>query len=251
MYLITMGVFITSARGYDYFDGVFLSVILISTSTTFKLFQQWIINMERISELKQLSYKHELNALKNQINPHFLFNMLNNINHLIRTKPDQANEVVSKLSGFLRHQIYKSDDENVLLISEIEFLKNFLDLEKIRRDDFSIHIQVTHVTPNDQAINTINLPANLFTTFVENAVKHSASLLNKETSIYIEFKIHSHKLEFICRNSTEHIPIQNNKHRGLGLLTIKKRLDLIYQDQYDLQIKSNEFDYTVQLILPI
>lgn len=207
--------------------------------------------MERISELMQISYKHELNALRNQINPHFLFNMLNNINHLVRTRPEQANEVISKLSGFLRHQIYRTDDEHVQLSSEIEFLENFLDLEKIRRDHFSITTQISNLDKDQRAIDAIFLPANLFTTFVENAVKHSVSLSDAETFIRLDFIIHSKTLEFICTNSKDNEYAVESKDSGVGLATMRKRLDLIYAKDYQLTIDNREEEFVVKLILPV
>ncbi|ULT24316.1 histidine kinase [Sphingobacterium sp. E70] len=116
-------------------SGLFICIPIILTTTTFKLFKRWIEDNKRISDLKNLALTTELNALKNQIQPHFLFNMLNNVKALIRKDPSMATEVIIKLSDFLRYQLYENDTDKTLLKSEINFIFNFLKLEEIRRDN--------------------------------------------------------------------------------------------------------------------
>jgi two-component system LytT family sensor kinase len=240
-----------SVQWSDHFHGVFLSILLISTSTTLKLFQRWTIDVERIAELKQLSLNQELNALKNQINPHFLFNMLNNVKSLTRKDPMMAGTVILKLSDFLRHQIYGKNDENVLLSGEMEFLSNFLNLEKIRRDHFQINIDMD-TELNQIEIDNLRIPANLFTTFVENAVKHSIDPYENSSFIALHFIIGSRQLTFICRNSrAAHIVSRNKDSSGLGLANIQRRLDLLYQNRYSLNISQSEHEFCINLNIPL
>jgi len=236
----------------DLFDEIFLSIMLILTSTTMKLFQRWTIDMEQIAELNQLSLNLELNVLKNQINPHFLFNMLNNVKSLVRKDPVLASTVIVKLSGFLRHQLYGTGDEKVLLRSEIEFLSNFLSLEKIRRDNLLIEIETDDIQENGD-IDTVFLPANIFTAFVENAVKHSADSDGEESFIALFFSITDNRLLFVCRNSKNPkiVYINPAKDSGLGLTNTRRRLDLLYQEQYSLNISSTANEYTVTLNIPL
>lgn len=251
-YFPKVDVVLTNERRPDLSYGILISVMFILTSTTMKLFQRWAVDMERIAELNQLSLNLELNALKNQINPHFLFNMLNNVKSLVRKDPALAGEVIVKLSGFLRHQIYGTGDEKVLLRSEIEFLSNFLNLEKIRRDNLHIEIETDDLQENG-TLDSIFLPANLFTTFVENAVKHSADSDSEESVIRLSFSIHDSHLLFVCRNSKSSKILQLNPARdsGLGLSNIRRRLDLLYQDLYTLNISSTPEEYTVTLNIPL
>lgn len=251
-YVISVDVALITEQRLDLSDGVFLSIILILTSTTMKLFQRWVIDVERIAELNQLSLNLELNALKNQINPHFLFNMLNNVKSLVRKDPQLASAVIVKLSGFLRHQIYGTNDKKVLLSSEIEFLSNFLNLEKIRRDNLLIEIETDRLHEKGY-LDTVFLPANLFTTFVENAVKHSADYDGEKPFISLSFSINNSRLLFVCRNSKSSKIVQINpaKDSGLGLANIQRRLDLLYQDQYNLNISSVSEEFTVTLNIPL
>lgn len=223
-----------------------LSLITL-VSTALKLFQRWIKDNQRIYELNNLTLSMELSGLKNQINPHFLFNMLNNVNVLIKDNPDKASAVVLKLSEFLRYQLYENDEEETSLSSEIEFLSNFLNLENIRRDNFSFRID----TDIKNAFNLF-IPPNLFTVFVENAVKHSIDIDGGETYVIISLRTADKKLYFTCVNSktADSVPsLPGNS--GLGLANIKRRLDLLYKDTYVLQVAVTEKSYTVNLTIPL
>lgn len=231
------------------FAGSMLGFPFILLGTTVKLIQRWVKDNERINEMKNLTVTMELNELKNQINPHFLFNMLNNINVLIKSNPEKAHMVNIKLSEFLRYQLYENNEEKTPLTLEINFLNNFLNLEKIRRDYFTFAIETKVDKLN---LNTIFIPPNLFTTFVENAIKHSIDLTDKNTYIKINIEIHNKKLYFSCVNSkSTNELIADTKNSGLGFANIKRRLELLYQNQYHLDIASTENEYTINLTIPI
>ncbi|MGN7705140.1 sensor histidine kinase [Chryseobacterium sp. 22543] len=237
-----------SERGGIY-EGVLMCIPIIMTTTTIKLLQKWINDNKRINELSSLTMSMELNELRNQINPHFLFNMLNNVKALIRTDPAKASVVIVKLSEFLRYQLYENSEEKTLLASEIDFLSNFLNLEKIRRDHFSFDIQ-TDV--DKRIISSTFIPPNLFTTFVENAVKHSVDLNGGESYVKIEISIENKQLHFICVNSrSAGYTVSDKKSSGLGLANITRRLELLYNDTFDLQIESGEKEYIVNLKIPV
>src|SRR6202000_1449787 len=120
----------------DFLPLLSFPVLLLLPSTAFRLFQRSILDNQRIAELERISMQSELQQLKNQINPHFLFNMLNNVNVLTQQDPEKASQVLMKLSDLLRYQLYDSSREKVLLTADIRFLTDFLNLEKIRRDNF-------------------------------------------------------------------------------------------------------------------
>jgi LytS/YehU family sensor histidine kinase len=231
------------------YEGTIILVPIILVTTMTKLFQRWMRDNERIAELKNITLTMELNELRNQINPHFLFNMLNGIKALVRKDPEKATIVILKLSEFLRYQLYENNDEKILLRSEINFLTNFLDLEKLRRDNLSTDIS-SQTAP--RILNSVFLPPNLFTTFVENAVKHSVTISGVESYIRITIEIDEGKLYFNCVNSKDpdYRP-SSEKHSGLGLANIKRRLDLLYADNYVLEITSTETEHTIQLTIPI
>ena len=231
------------------YSAIVIVVPMIMVTTTIKLLQKWKKDSLQISELQTLTLNMELNELKNQINPHFLFNMLNNVKALIRKNPETATLVIMKLSEFLRYQLYENNEEKTPLNSEITFLTNFLELEKIRQENLIIEIENLS---NQKQLNSIFIPPNLFTTFVENAVKNSINISNEAACIKISIEIKNKKLHFTCKNSVD--PNYKNpqkNYNGLGLPNIKRRLDLLYKNDYSLDIKSTKNEYTINLILPI
>jgi two-component system LytT family sensor kinase len=231
------------------YEGLMMCISIILVTTTVKLLQKWIRDSMKIVELNSLTLNMELNALRNQINPHFLFNMLNNVKALIRTDPEKATTVILKLSEFLRYQLYENNEEKTMLTSEIDFLSNFLNLEKIRRENFEVNIE----SPNDKRVlNSTFIPPNLFTTFVENAVKHSVDISGKESYVKVNIEIKDKNLHFECRNSqNSDFPIPESNYSGLGLANIKRRLELLYQNTFTLEINSTKNEYIVNLIIPV
>lgn len=191
----------------------------------------------------------ELKQLKNQINPHFMFNMLNNVKALIRTDPEKASFVILKLSEFLRYQLYDNNDEKTALSTEIYFIENFMNLEKIRRENFTFTI-ILHT--DNAVMKNVFIPPNLFTTFVENAIKHSVDLRGEDTFVQIEFKIEDQQLFFLCTNSMNQEDSQERTpYGGLGLSNIQRRLQLLYQNRYALKMEATENRYCVNLMFPL
>lgn len=228
----------------EFFNVGLTMIPFILSSTTLKLFQRWISDNEKINELENKALKSELKALKNQINPHFLFNMLNNLNVLIKKDQEKASQVTIKLSDFLRHHLYENNKPTVFLQSEIKFLKNFLELEKIRRDDFTFEISI-----KGEIDLLIQIPPNIFTIFVENAIKHSLDS-NLSSSITIDFIIDSDYLNFICINTKPKLKTLDNK-KGLGLKNVKRRLELLYHNKFVLHINDLDSTYKIDLKLPL
>lgn len=215
----------------------------ILASTALKLFQRWIIDTERINELENKAFKSELQALKNQINPHFLFNMLNNLNVLIQKDQEKASYVTLKLSHFLRHHLYRNDNGKVSLASEIEFIDDFLALEEIRRDAFSFDLQT------DLTDSGLQVPSHIFSIFVENAVKHSLDP-DAPSTLEIKFKQVEKTLVFICINTKA--PTENeDRKNGVGLKNVKRRLELLYKNAYTLDIYAYQTQFFVNLKLPL
>jgi len=224
--------------------------VLVFSSTSIKLFQQWARDTERINELEKNSMQLELKELKNQINPHFLFNMLNNVNVLVKKNPDKASMTILKLSDFLRYQLYDNNQDSVLLSSEIQFLKDFMELEKIRRDEFTFDLLIENKSSNEDLVSQLVLPPNLFITFIENAIKHSVDLDNP-SEVKILFQIFDNQLIFISSNTKPEEPIEITQKGGLGLVNVKRRLELLYDKDFSLKIEDTNRNYTATLTLPI
>lgn len=241
---------IFSSFFYEMLASVNILTMLVFSSTSIKLFQQWARDTARINELEKNSLQLELKELKNQINPHFLFNMLNNVNVLVKKDPEKASMTILKLSDFLRYQLYDNNQDSVLLTSEIQFLKDFVELEKIRRDDFHFEISIENKSNNEDIVSQLVLPPNLFITFIENAIKHSADLDNP-SEVKILFEIHNNNLIFISSNTKPEEPMEIIQKGGLGLVNLKRRLELLYGADFSLKIDDSERKYTAILTLPI
>jgi sensor histidine kinase YesM len=234
-------------RGY--YEAFLVVAPIIMMTTTLKLFQKWVEDNRQILELKNLTFLMEINELKNQINPHFLFNMLNNVKALIRKDPEIATVVIMKLSEFLRYQLYENNEEKTSVSSEIKFLSNFLDLEKIRQENLNVSIDSG---VDSRILNSTYIPPNLFTTFVENAIKHSVNVQGDPTFVHVDISIKEKQLYFICRNSVDpNYIVSDKKFAGLGLPNIKRRLELLYGKMCTLDINFTNTEYTVSLIIPI
>ncbi|WP_165584983.1 sensor histidine kinase [Chryseobacterium taiwanense] len=215
-------------------------VLLCAASAAFKLFQKWIKGHYVILELKNNLIQTELNLLKANISPHFLFNMLNNTEVLIRTEPAKAICILGELSDFLRYQLYDASRNMVLLSSEISFLRNFLNLEKVRRDCFNFEIVKIGIHTQ------VEIQPLIFMPFVENAVKHNA---NSDSKAFVDivFEWSSEELVFTCRNPKENNSKLRNRQEGFGLPNVKQRLAILYPDRHNLTIEDEKDFYTVIL----
>jgi len=217
----------------------------IMLSTLIKIFQLWIKSTEKMQELEQQAAKSELQALRSQIQPHFLFNMLNSINTLLYIDPEKASYTLTKLSDFLRHLLYQSHEERVFLSSELRFLTDFLSLEAMRRDDFTYEI-----TYNEKNIQGIQLPPNILLILAENAVKHSIDAL-APTYIYMKCEQKEGWLHFSVRNSVPLRPNPQQKFSGIGLTNLRRRLELLYGDCFKLLQEALPQEYIVTLVLQL
>ena len=217
----------------------------IMLSTLIKIFQLWIKSTEKMQELEQQAAKSELQALRSQIQPHFLFNMLNSINTLLYIDPEKASYTLTKLSDFLRHLLYQSHEERVFLSSELRFLSDFLSLEAMRRDDFTYEI-----TYNEKNIQGIQLPPNILLILAENAVKHSIDAL-APTYIYMKCEQKEGWLHFSVRNSVPLQPNPQQKFSGIGLTNLLRRLELLYGNRFKLSQEALPQEYLVTLALQL
>ncbi|MDD3037844.1 sensor histidine kinase [Bacteroides sp.] len=222
------------------FSGILTIGFITMGTTALLLFSHWLRYNLRVDELESTTLESELKYLKRQINPHFLFNMLNNANVLIKRNPEEASKVLFKLEDLLRYQINDSSREIVSLASDIRFLNDYLNLEKIRRD----HFQFTLEQEGD--IESIWIQPLLFIPFVENAVKYSFDS-EQPSYVHLSFKVDDRMLKFYCENSIPAVSVSNSKVGGIGLANIRRRLQLLYPDRYEWKQKENENQYTVIL----
>lgn len=223
---------------------LYLTLIYISTiqftilGTLFRTTEFWI-NRE-LTEKQNL--KSELSVLKHQINPHFLFNTLNNIDSLIIKNQAKASEILLKLSHLLRYLIYDTNKERVLLTQEIDHIKEYIDLQLIQHSNqelisFSIKGE----------ISSIQIAPLLLLPFVENAFKH-CNQKNFPNAIKIDISLTDKILTFSCKNlHKKKLIISKDKSSGTGLINVYRRLELIYLDKHTLEILDLDEVYEVNL----
>ncbi|WP_439153250.1 sensor histidine kinase [Winogradskyella sp.] len=223
---------------------IYLIVIIASA---FKLVQLNLKQSKSNAELKskilatQLKLKEqELKYLKMQIHPHFLFNTLNTMYGFALKKAEETPEMILKLSNLLDYLLYQVDKPFVSLQEEINHIEDYVSLEQMR---FSDTLQVT--INKNMSKETIKIAPMLFIPFVENCFKHGA-ITNGRLRINISIEVKSNTIHFNIKNS---ITKDSNYNDGLGLENIKKRLELLYPNQYNLQISNDESEFKVALQL--
>ena len=209
-----------------------------------KLYRVWKTNREEQQELEKQHLKSELALLRAQVNPHFLFNTLNNIDTLVFEDQHKASESIVKLSNIMRYMLYDANAEQVPLEKEISCLQNFIDLHRLRmkNPDF-VAFEVEGNTKGHL------IPAMLFLPFVENTFKHG-SLQGPVPgiSIYLHVQPESYFLKVSNRLRKTSIPYEVPS--GVGLQNVRRRLDLIYGQDYQLDVSEIDGDYQVRLSLP-
>jgi two-component system LytT family sensor kinase len=221
-----------------------MAIFLGMAGTFFRLFIQWLQDSYSKLELEKQHFKSELSLLKNQLNPHFLFNTLNNIDSLIIEKSPNASLALNKLSDIMRYMVYDSEKDLVPLQDEIDYLRNYISLQKLR----VANEDIINFTVNGAAGSKQVAPM-LFIPFVENAFKHSSLKDKPENRIDIRIDIDDNTISFYCSNSIAEI--RKDHASGVGMNIIYKRLELIYKGRYDLQIDNANMNYIVRLYIKL
>lgn len=214
-------------------------------STLFQIINDWVRNLREKQELERQTMQSELRFLKSQINPHFLFNTLNNLYALTLKKDDKAPEIVIKLSEMMRYMLYECNEKRVPLRKEVNYLKNYLDLEKLRQsNNIDIKFEV-----NGSVGNQMIAPL-LFIPFLENTFKHGVNNNIADGFVHIKMDVEDEKVAIYIKNSKpEKMPAKDPKRKsgGIGLVNVQRRLNLLYPNQYKLNIENNPKTYVVHL----
>lgn len=202
---------------------------------------------QRLLKLEEEKKSMELKVLKNQLNPHFLFNTLNNLYTLTLKKDDKAPEVIAKLSEILDFVLYRCNEDFVAVEKEIALIKNYIALEKLRYDENRLDILFTKDIQQSNKISPL-----IILTFIENAFKHG--VINETEKATIRLNLQSKKEQIIF--SIENTKPQNEFARisdksKIGLMNVRKQLDLLYPTKHQLEIEETQTHYTVKLYLTI
>lgn len=205
----------------------------------------WFELEAKRKEIENEKLTSELNFLKAQINPHFLFNTLNNLYYLAYTKSDNTPEVVAKLSQMMRYMIYDSNHTKVLLSKEIEYMQNYISLERLRlNNQIPIDFHISGSVEN-RWISPL-----IFITFLENAFKHGVSNNNPKAWVKVSIRLDQNQCIYTVENSK---PEKSDVHEksGIGLQNVQRRLELSYPGQFNLTTEDKNNVYFVQLTLTL
>ena len=221
-------------------------VFMLGMNLAIKLYFKSQKDKSRMKELEKENLKQRLNYLRYQINPHFFMNTLNNIHALVDIDPEKAKTAIVELSKLMRHILYDGDRQTISLNEAAQFLLNYIRLMRMRYTD-KVKINVD-IPPR---LSSKGIAPLILSVFAENAFKHGISY-QKESRIDITLRCHDDRaILFTCRNTKFAVPPAQQDNGGIGLDNVKNRLNLIYGDRYQMDIKEDDRFYKIRLLLPL
>lgn len=223
----------------------FGGLLLMGMNLGVKLYFMSQRDRERQKIINQRNLEQQMEYLKYQVNPHFFMNTLNNIHALVDIDPERAKTTIVELSKMMRHILYEGSKKLIPLTREVEFLNLYVQLMRLRYTR-KVHINVD-VPPQ---LPELKLPPLMLIIFVENAFKHGISY-REESFIDIKLRVENKRLLFSCCNSKPTQVQRTNEKGGMGLQNVRQRLELLYDDDYTLDISDGEKTYEVKLDIPM
>ncbi len=221
-------------------------VMTVGMVTSVRLVDRFKLNNEALKVAERERVKSELENLKNQINPHFLLNTLNNIYSLTFIDNEKAQKAITELSRLLQYMLYDNHGDRVMLTNEVAFIKNYIELMRIRLNQ-SVKIDVNIQVKSDSYTEVAPL---IFISLVENAFKHGvAAESDSFISIELEDRVEEGEIYLAIQNSNHAKGSSDKSGHGIGLEQVKKRLDLLYNDSYSWKVEQNEERYSSIIIL--
>lgn len=248
--LILEPIFFPDTRGKG-FPGLLFTLVevtpIIAILTGFKFGWDALGKQREVETLKAAVEESELQFLKSQINPHFLFNNLNNLYAYAIEQSPQTPDIILELSGVLRYMLYECKEKYVPLSKEIEQLENFTKLSQLQIEDRG------RISFDKRGqFRGYQIAPLIMIVFIENAFKHSQSSQSKDIYIDISVEItEDGRLHFSCSNNYEQRTNTENLSKGIGLENVKKRLEILYPGAYELEIEQKQSQYRVKLIMQL
>lgn len=228
---------------FPWWGNMIAAALMLLANNLIYTFYRTMQNEEDEERLQRQNVQAEMYYLKHQINPHFLMNTLNNIHALIDIDTEAAKSTVIQLSDMMRYLVYDTGGNSIALKDDLKFIKNYVELMRIRYTD---DVHITYTYPK-QLIGRVDVPPLIFIVFVENAFKHGVSYTSKS---FIDINI-KYENECVIATFENSVNEQSRKSaRGIGLDNVRKRLDLIYEDRYDLRVEDKGETYCVTLKIP-
>ncbi len=234
----------------SYYASAFVSIFMSALLAGLALLVHHVYRTQSVKrQLKEEQQKRteaELEWLKNQLNPHFLFNTLNNISSLVQIDADKAQDAIAQLSDLLRYAMYETRHEKVPIQGEVEFMRNYIELMKLRCNEKTV-VNCNLSTANSQT----EIAPLLFISLIENAFKHGVSS-SRDSMVDIQLTADTDQITFCCQNTNYPKDEQNRSGSGIGIENTKRRLDLIYHDRYTWEQSVSEDNiYTTRITIQL
>lgn len=235
-------------KTFYFFHVLFGEVMFIIGTTFFLILDEWIKFQNIVIKMKEVEsqkMQSELQALKAQINPHFLFNTLNNIySHSLHQSP-KTPEMILKISDLMSYILYECHEETVPVNNELSFIQNYIELEKLRFEDhLDVEFEITNNNPDSKIIPLVFIP------FIENAFKHVGNTGKNKPYVKVNISIEENKITLQTINSVnKDNPKKDRKEGGIGIENVRKRLELLYPDKHKLEIADGENEFQVDLVI--
>lgn len=229
-----------------FYDNVIPHFLLVSTGAAIKLLLDYAKAQKRLSEVYKEKAAAELDFLRSQINPHFLFNSLNAIYFLIDKQNTEARQTLLQFSDLLRYQLYDCSEPTIGIEKEVAYLQDYIRLQQLRKD------QQYEVTLNvGQEVNGFQIPPLLLIPFVENAFKHISHHAHAKNYVQVSMNRSNGLFRFAVENSRDAQQPTTEPQGGIGLHNVQRRLELLYPGKYELQIDRNDSTFKVALNLQL
>jgi len=221
-----------------------IALFYVCITMGLELSKEWFIQREHLQKIKIENLNSEINYLKAQINPHFLFNSLNTLYVQIDQKNVEAKKTLEKISDMLRYQLYECNNETISVEKELEYIGNYIDIQKLRREN---NCEISYCY--DETIKSSRVAPLLLIPFVENAFKHLSNF--SEHANIVRVNVKKENGEMICNvyNTTNNSANKNSE--GIGLKNVKRRLELLYPEKYQLKIDQQDHSYEVKLSITL
>jgi LytS/YehU family sensor histidine kinase len=226
------------------YDNVIPHFLLVSTGAAIKLLADYARAQRRLGEMAKEKAETELNFLKSQINPHFLFNSLNTIYFLIDKQNTEARTTLLQMADLLRYQLYECNSHTIEIEKEVNYLQDYVRLQELRKDNqYEVGIEV------GEQVKGFRITPLLLIPFVENAFKHISHYSHEKNFIRVNLQRQNGTLTFIVENSKDDQQRSTEPRGGIGLTNVKRRLELLYPGKHSLEIQNNEHTFKVELNL--
>lgn len=231
---------------YEFLDILKFILIYFAVSSLLKFSKSWFLLSDtnrRLSQLQKEKIETELKALKGQINPHFLFNSMNSIYSLALSRSEKTPEIILKLSDIMRYIIYEANTDFVDLYKEINYLNDYIDLQKLRTDNrATIKFEIVG------SLDKVKVAPLLFFPLVENSFKHGVKGSTGKSFIDIELLVDNACIRFTIENNLGLIDnVEKKEYKGIGLDNVKKRLEMTYPEKHEFSIIKNDDTFKVEL----